>query len=167
MSGPNDDVNTMRDLLQLLDSADGKDLAEFLESEHRELLHLRQKVAQYETAIVELSNNFARTLAQVQGKQPVPTTPQSSKYAADHSIHESVHDLQRITDLEQIVMEQKSDIADLEASLRERKVQIRSLRKQLRDKELRQFAVASECTSERDVTHIQHTCLKSNGKRIH
>lgn len=67
-----DDSEIVSDLLQLLDSIDGDDLAVFLESEHRELLSLRGQVHIYESALSELKLHLHHVFSAVGGLGSLP-----------------------------------------------------------------------------------------------
>ncbi|KAJ2702452.1 hypothetical protein FB645_004271 [Coemansia sp. IMI 203386] len=71
-SAGDDGGQTVRDLLQLLENADSNGLAGFLETEHRELLHLRHAVAQYQEAIAELKGHLHQVFAVAGGLGVLP-----------------------------------------------------------------------------------------------
>ncbi|KAJ1863293.1 hypothetical protein LPJ57_006282 [Coemansia sp. RSA 486] len=71
-SAGDDGGQTVRDLLQLLENADSNGLAGFLETEHRELLHLRHAVAQYQEAIAELKGHLHQVFAVAGGLGALP-----------------------------------------------------------------------------------------------
>ncbi|KAJ1868853.1 hypothetical protein LPJ57_005679 [Coemansia sp. RSA 486] len=71
-SASDDGGQTVRDLLLLLENADSNGLAGFLETEHRELLHLRHAVAQYQEAIAELKGHLHQVFAVAGGLGALP-----------------------------------------------------------------------------------------------
>ncbi|KAJ1957261.1 hypothetical protein EC988_000924 [Linderina pennispora] len=65
-------VDPISDLLRLLDGVDSADLAEFIESEHRELLTLREQVRQYDQAVFELRGHLQHVFSCVGGLSALP-----------------------------------------------------------------------------------------------
>ncbi|KAJ2489228.1 hypothetical protein IWW37_004154 [Coemansia sp. RSA 2050] len=70
-----DDGHIVADLLHLLENVNGDDLASFLESEHRELLRLRDQVRVYKAGISELANHLQHVFCAVGGLSSLPLSP--------------------------------------------------------------------------------------------
>ncbi|KAJ1861888.1 hypothetical protein LPJ73_000914 [Coemansia sp. RSA 2703] len=69
----NDDGGqTVKDLLQLLENPSSDGLVGFLETEHRELLYLRHRVAGYEAALAELKEHLNQAFSAVGGLGALP-----------------------------------------------------------------------------------------------
>ncbi|KAJ2805925.1 hypothetical protein H4S07_003908 [Coemansia furcata] len=70
-----DDGHIVADLLHLLENVNGDDLASFLESEHRELLRLRDQVRVYKAAASELAGHLQHVFSAVGGLSALPLSP--------------------------------------------------------------------------------------------
>ncbi|KAJ2240212.1 hypothetical protein GGI13_007747, partial [Coemansia sp. RSA 455] len=70
-----DDGHIVADLLHLLENVNGDDLASFLESEHRELLRLRDQVRVYKASLSELANHLQHVFCAVGGLSALPLSP--------------------------------------------------------------------------------------------
>ncbi|KAJ2880824.1 hypothetical protein IWW38_005887, partial [Coemansia aciculifera] len=70
-----DDGHIVADLLHLLENVNGDDLASFLESEHRELLRLRDQVRVYKASVSELANHLQHVFCAVGGLSALPLSP--------------------------------------------------------------------------------------------
>ncbi|KAJ2874004.1 hypothetical protein GGH93_002749 [Coemansia aciculifera] len=70
-----DEGHIVADLLHLLENVNGDDLASFLESEHRELLRLRDQVRIYKAALSELANHLQHVFCAVGGLSALPLSP--------------------------------------------------------------------------------------------
>ncbi|KAJ2583866.1 hypothetical protein GGH95_000754 [Coemansia sp. RSA 1836] len=70
-----DDGHIVADLLHLLKDVNGDDLASFLESEHRELLRLRDQVRVYRAAVSELANHLQHVFCAAGGLSVLPLSP--------------------------------------------------------------------------------------------
>ncbi|KAJ2029196.1 hypothetical protein IWW57_001821 [Coemansia sp. S610] len=77
-----DDGHIVADLLHLLENVNGDDLASFLESEHRELLRLRDQVRVYKAGISELANHLQHVFCAVGGLTSLPLSPSTRSLLA-------------------------------------------------------------------------------------